>query len=156
MPKGGGRHAISQSKEDFGPENLHVHYCLCGEFILVVDAPLAQLPRRPFDGSYCLVNRSGPAYRTYKLNVSEHGKDLPPPRPLDKAEGDSLVVNAFGAAGKEGNGVLVNHDGGFEFQRASHLAHRCGRSLPATPRVWNARLSRLSRCVTSRLFRRSS
>lgn len=29
------------------------------------------------------------------------------------------MVNQYGAAGKNGNGVLVNRDGGFEFQRAS-------------------------------------
>ncbi|BGP37341.1 hypothetical protein JCM10450v2_001248 [Rhodotorula kratochvilovae] len=115
MPKG--RHAISQSKgDDAGPDNLVVHYCICGEFVLVVDAPLAALPRRPADGSYALVN-SGPSQRVYKLNASEQGRDLVKPEAKKQEEGDKLVVNAFGAAGREGNGVLINRDGGFEFQR---------------------------------------
>ncbi|GAA5979368.1 hypothetical protein JCM10908_002897 [Rhodotorula pacifica] len=113
-PKGGrGRHAIVQSgEENFGDDNLHVNYCLCGEFILVVDAPLSACPRRPTDGSFALVN-SGPSPRIYKLNVSEQGKDLVPPTVLP---GEN-AAQAVGAAGKNGNGVLVNREGGFEFQR---------------------------------------
>ncbi|GAA5885144.1 hypothetical protein JCM3774_006324, partial [Rhodotorula dairenensis] len=83
-----------------------------GEFILVVDAPLATCPRRPADGSFALVN-SGPNPRIYKMNVSERGKDLGPPAAVPGAS----TVPAVGAAGKNGNGVLVNRDGGFEFQR---------------------------------------
>ncbi|GAA5905909.1 hypothetical protein JCM8208_003372 [Rhodotorula glutinis] len=114
MAKGGGRHAIVQSREDSSAENLHVHYCLCGEFLLVLDAPLAALARRPADGSLVLPN-SGPSQRVYKLNASEVGKDLvKPDTKANKGEADAVQV---GAAGKEGNGVLVNREGGFEFQR---------------------------------------
>ena len=81
---------------------------LQGEFILVVDAPLSACPRRPTDGSFALVN-TGSNPRIYKLNVSEQGKDLVPPSTLPGAP-------AAGAAGKYGNGVLVNREGGFEFQ----------------------------------------
>ncbi|KWU45717.1 hypothetical protein RHOSPDRAFT_32642 [Rhodotorula sp. JG-1b] len=110
-PKGRGRHAIVQSgEENFGDDRLHVNYCLCGEFILVVDAPLSACPRRPTDGSFALVN-TGSNPRTYKLNVSEQGKDLVAPSTLPGAP-------AAGAAGKYGNGVLVNREGGFEFQSA--------------------------------------
>ncbi|KPV76914.1 uncharacterized protein RHOBADRAFT_51897 [Rhodotorula graminis WP1] len=118
MAKGGGRHAISQSKEDSSAENLHVHYCLCGEFLLVLDAPLAALARRPADGALVLPN-SGPAQRVYKLNASEVGKDLvKPDTKAKKGEADAVGGAAqVGAAGKEGNGVLVNREGGFEFQR---------------------------------------
>ncbi|TNY23380.1 hypothetical protein DMC30DRAFT_414249 [Rhodotorula diobovata] len=118
MAKGGGRHAISQSKEDSGADNLHVHYCLCGEFLLVLDSPLSALPRRPADASLVLPN-SGPSQRVYKLNVSQVGKDLVKPDAVKAAEGDTLVggSRAYGAAGREGNGVLVNREGGFEFQR---------------------------------------
>lgn len=83
-----------------------------GEFILVIDAPLAACPRRPADGSFALVN-SGPNPRIYKLNVAETGKDLVSPNIVP---GEN-AAQAAGAAGKSGNGVLVNRDGGFEFQR---------------------------------------
>ncbi|GAA5857366.1 hypothetical protein JCM8547_002245 [Rhodosporidiobolus lusitaniae] len=129
MPKGGLRHAIVQSKhgEEMRDEGLHLHYCLCGEFILVLDCPLLHLPRRPADSSFCLLNvdppsSSSPAAtttarrRTYKLNVSEEGKDLVKPPPPTKGE-DGLLVSSYGTAGKNGNGVLVNRDGGFEYQR---------------------------------------
>ncbi|TKA57075.1 hypothetical protein B0A53_01031 [Rhodotorula sp. CCFEE 5036] len=110
QPKGRGRHAIVQSgEENFGDDRVHVNYCLCGEFILVVDAPLSACPRRPADGSFALVN-TGSNPRIYKLNVSEQGKDLVTPSTLPGAP-------AAGAAGKHGNGVLVNREGGFEFQR---------------------------------------
>ncbi|GAA5831122.1 hypothetical protein JCM11251_005152 [Rhodosporidiobolus azoricus] len=120
-PKGGQRHAIVQSKaEEFGGENLHVNYCLCGEFILVVDTPLATLPRRPSDNAYCLLNTSpsssasSSSRTTYKLNISESGdpKLYPPPPPAAQGE-----VGGGGAAGRNGNGVLVLKDGGFEYQR---------------------------------------
>ncbi|CDR36859.1 RHTO0S02e07778g1_1 [Rhodotorula toruloides] len=110
-----GRSSIVQSGTEAFTENLHVNYCLCGEFILVVDAPLASLPRRPADSSHCLVN-TGPSKRVYKLNITETSKDYKPPE-VPKQTEDTLVVNQYGAAGKNGNGVLVNRDGGFEFQR---------------------------------------
>lgn len=96
-----------------------MHYCLCGEFLLVLDSPLSALPRRPADASLVLPN-SGPSQRVYKLNVSQVGKDLVKPDAVKAAEGDTLVggSRAYGAAGREGNGVLVNREGGFEFQRA--------------------------------------
>lgn len=84
---------------------------LQGEFILVVDAPLSACPRRPADGSFALVN-TGSNPRIYKLNVSEQGKGLVPPSTIPGAP-------AAGAAGKYGNGVLVNRGGGFEFQSES-------------------------------------
>lgn len=89
---------------------------LKGEFILVVDAPLSACPRRPADGSFALVN-TGSNPRIYKLNVSEQGKDLVAPSTLPGAP-------AAGAAGKYGNGVLVNREGGFEFQS------ECGAKYP--------------------------
>lgn len=95
---------------------LHAHAGQ-GEFILVVDAPLAACPRRPADGSFALVN-SGPNPRVYKLNVSEEGKDLVAP-PSAAAAGKEQQQQGPGAAGRTGNGVLVNRDGGFEFQRES-------------------------------------
>ncbi|GAA5891883.1 hypothetical protein JCM5296_003260 [Sporobolomyces johnsonii] len=113
----GSRGAVSQSKDhDARDENLHVHYCLCGEFVLVVDSPLPSLPRRPSDRSYALVN-AGPSKRVYKLNVSEEGKDLVKPPPAAVGEDGLVVGGGAGAAGKTGNGVLVLREGAFEYQR---------------------------------------
>ncbi|GAA5901702.1 Tma22p [Sporobolomyces salmoneus] len=104
--------------------NLHVNYCICGEFILVIDSPLSALPLRPFDESLTLLNR-GPDKRTYKLNVSDSNSslikpNLPPDTPVTEG--------GVGAAGKEGNGVLVlrgnEGDGKFEYQRRFYCT-RC-------------------------------
>ena len=94
-----------------------------GEFILDVDAPLSACPRRPTDGSFALVN-TGSNPRIYKLNVSEQGKDLVAPSTLPGAP-------AAGAAGKYGNGVLVNREGGFEFQSESGAISLFTRSASA-------------------------
>ncbi|GAA5936826.1 uncharacterized protein JCM15063_000072 [Sporobolomyces koalae] len=127
MAEAKGRGTISQSKpEDYsGAENLHVHYCLCGEFILVVDAPLASLPRRPADKSFALVNQ-GADKRVYKLNVSESNSSLVKPQAAGTGQtsGDMLSGGGVGAAGKEGNGVLALRDGQFEYQRRLYCT-RC-------------------------------
>lgn len=44
---------------------LHVYYCLCSEFLLVIDADLRQLPRRRTDNAVIVSN----ARRTYKLTA---------------------------------------------------------------------------------------
>ena len=57
---------------------LRACYCLCGEFVLVVDVPLAALPVRPLDGALVLhctptpdgAGRVRPA-RTFKLNATQ-------------------------------------------------------------------------------------
>ncbi|GAA6009936.1 hypothetical protein JCM11491_000873 [Sporobolomyces phaffii] len=104
--------------------NLHVHYCICGEFILVVDAPLASLPRRPADNSHALVNE-GAAKRTYKLNVSQSNKSLVKPAAAATVTTDGgVAASGVGAAGKEGNGVLSLRDGKFEYQRRFYCT-RC-------------------------------
>ncbi|GAA5850819.1 hypothetical protein JCM3766R1_006123 [Sporobolomyces carnicolor] len=111
--KGRGTISISSSKEETGNSNLHVHYCICGEFCLVVDSPLAALPVRPCDQSIALVNtdagpNEGPSSvkRTYKLNVTE---TIP------------------STTTKGNNGMLVlrsDDDGKFEYQRRFYCT-RC-------------------------------
>ncbi|GAA5802987.1 hypothetical protein HPULCUR_008462 [Helicostylum pulchrum] len=46
-------------------KSLHVYYCLCSEFLLVIDADLRQLPRRRTDNSVIVSN----IRRTYKLTA---------------------------------------------------------------------------------------
>lgn len=46
-------------------KSLHVYYCLCSEFLLVIDADLRQLPRRRTDNSVIVSNTR----RTYKLTA---------------------------------------------------------------------------------------
>ncbi|KAG0143183.1 hypothetical protein CROQUDRAFT_49203 [Cronartium quercuum f. sp. fusiforme G11] len=70
MPKVVSRSAISTSEDKqalHSTSRLVVNYCLCGEFILVIDKPLSLLPRRPTDGSYVIRNIS--PKRSYKLNT---------------------------------------------------------------------------------------
>ncbi|KAH9820048.1 hypothetical protein DFH28DRAFT_702766 [Melampsora americana] len=70
MPKVVSRSAISTSEDKqalHSTSRLIVHYCLCGEFILVIDKPLNLLPRRPIDGTYIIRNLS--PKRSYKLNT---------------------------------------------------------------------------------------
>ncbi|GAA5963781.1 hypothetical protein JCM3765_006853 [Sporobolomyces pararoseus] len=123
-PKGRGTISISSSKEETGNSGLHVNYCICGEFILVVDAPLSSLPRRPLDNSLTLLNSQSGAdlKRVYKLNVSDSNSNLVKPKTSvggDDSELGGGGGGGVGAAGKEGNGVLVlrTSDGKFEFQR---------------------------------------
>ncbi|CAH7686864.1 hypothetical protein BY996DRAFT_4578650 [Phakopsora pachyrhizi] len=71
MPKIISRAAISTSEDKqalHSTSRLVVNYCLCGEFILVIDKPLSLLPRRSIDGSYVIRNIQ--PKRSYKLNTS--------------------------------------------------------------------------------------
>ncbi|KAG1451679.1 hypothetical protein G6F56_008020 [Rhizopus delemar] len=44
---------------------LYVYYCLCSEFLLVIDTDLRQLPKRRTDNSFIVSNTQ----RTYKLSA---------------------------------------------------------------------------------------
>lgn len=54
-----------QTSETSGQHPLHVYYCLCSEFILVIDLALERLPRRRTDRAFVVAN----AKRTYKLTA---------------------------------------------------------------------------------------
>lgn len=101
MGKISSRAVVSQSKPDEEPDKdpLHILYCLCGEFLLVLQGGLAVLPRRPVDGAYALRNE-GEQKRVYKLN-------------------------AVGGVGREVGGIVLRRNkDDFEFQRRLHCP-RC-------------------------------
>jgi len=79
MPKVISRGIVSSSDDRAAtPQSrLIVHYCLCGEFILVMDIALHLLPRRRTDGAYILRNCDSLTYgkkRVYKLNATPDKK----------------------------------------------------------------------------------
>ncbi|KAG0215262.1 hypothetical protein BGX28_000481 [Mortierella sp. GBA30] len=65
MPKIISNSIISSSDNRDDPSGLHSYYCLCSEFILVIDMELGQLPRRETDNAVILANAS----RMYKLHA---------------------------------------------------------------------------------------
>ncbi|KAJ9116686.1 hypothetical protein QFC20_000620 [Naganishia adeliensis] len=82
MPKVISRAAISSSDQAPATASslavLRTFYCLCGEFILVIDRALDKLPRRKTDGAYIVRCKDGKdlplqAARKFKLNA-EAGK----------------------------------------------------------------------------------
>ncbi|KAJ9112377.1 hypothetical protein QFC19_000798 [Naganishia cerealis] len=78
MPKVISRAAISSSDQAPATASslavLRTFYCLCGEFMLVIDRGLDKLPRRKTDGSYIIRCKDGAdlplqAARKFKLNA---------------------------------------------------------------------------------------
>ncbi|KAI6152151.1 hypothetical protein BKA82DRAFT_4107804 [Pisolithus tinctorius] len=76
MPKVVSRSAVSSSTDAKPTASaaaaLRVYYCICGEFILVIEKSLAALPRRRTDSAYiirCRANETGKAV-VFKLNAS--------------------------------------------------------------------------------------
>jgi hypothetical protein len=69
MPKIVSSSVVSSSDHALNNEDpsksLHVYYCLCSEFLLVIDADLRQLPRRRTDNAVIVSN----IRRTYKLTA---------------------------------------------------------------------------------------
>ncbi|KAI8085169.1 uncharacterized protein BX664DRAFT_284237 [Halteromyces radiatus] len=69
MPKIVSSSTISSSNFDEGQtdqrQKLQIYYCLCSEFLLVIDAELQLLPRRKTDNAIIIDNRQ----RTYKLTA---------------------------------------------------------------------------------------
>ncbi|KAG0026135.1 hypothetical protein BGZ81_006599 [Podila clonocystis] len=66
MPKIISNSIISSSDNRDDPQGLHSYYCLCSEFVLVIDIELGQLPRRRTDNAIILSNAS----RMYKLHAT--------------------------------------------------------------------------------------
>ncbi|KAG2225270.1 hypothetical protein INT45_001494 [Circinella minor] len=58
--------------------SLHTYYCLCSEFLLVIDADLRQLPRRRTDNAIIVSNTQ----RTYKFTAQQEGSVI-----IKRAEG---------------------------------------------------------------------
>ncbi|KIY74093.1 hypothetical protein CYLTODRAFT_433826 [Cylindrobasidium torrendii FP15055 ss-10] len=50
--------------------NLRVYYCICGEFILVIDKALAALPVRPTDKSTVIPTKDGADAPVFKINAT--------------------------------------------------------------------------------------
>ncbi|KAJ8086778.1 hypothetical protein PM082_005603 [Marasmius tenuissimus] len=75
MPKVVSRSAVSSSTDAQPTASsaaaLRVYYCICGEFILVIDKSLSSLPHRKIDNASVIRSQSsdsGPA-RVFKLNT---------------------------------------------------------------------------------------
>ncbi|KAI8835047.1 hypothetical protein HDU81_002365 [Chytriomyces hyalinus] len=66
MPKIVSSSIVSASKdEDDSGSRMNIYYCLCGEFLLILDVKIDRLPRRQTDGAFILNTKK----RTYKLNT---------------------------------------------------------------------------------------
>ncbi|KAI0796310.1 hypothetical protein BC629DRAFT_1286477 [Irpex lacteus] len=76
MPKVVSRSAVSSSTDAQPTASstaaLRVYYCICGEFILVIDKSLASLPKRQTDGSTVIRSQDDGAIkaRVFKLNAT--------------------------------------------------------------------------------------
>ncbi|KAI9000144.1 hypothetical protein DFJ74DRAFT_697847 [Hyaloraphidium curvatum] len=72
--------SIVSTSEERKPDGaaLHVYYCVCGEYLLILDKVLSRLPRRRTDGARIIDN----AVRRYKVNCVG-----PQPRVLRRAGG---------------------------------------------------------------------
>jgi len=76
MPKIVSRSAVSASTD--APQTasstaaLRVYYCLCGEFVLVIDRDIKKLPRRHTDGAHIIRNQDTANSKAaiFKLNVT--------------------------------------------------------------------------------------
>ncbi|KAI0719639.1 hypothetical protein C8T65DRAFT_635997 [Cerioporus squamosus] len=75
MPKVVSRSAVSSSTDARPTASstaaLRVYYCICGEFILVIDKSLTALPRRQTDGATVIRCQDTPdaKARVFKLNA---------------------------------------------------------------------------------------
>ncbi|KAF8639764.1 hypothetical protein AX17_001025 [Amanita inopinata Kibby_2008] len=76
MPKVVSRSAVSSSTDaqptPSSAAALRVYYCICGEFVLVIDKSLAALPRRKTDNAIVVRSQDNDAAkaRIFKLNVT--------------------------------------------------------------------------------------
>ncbi|KAA1466353.1 hypothetical protein DENSPDRAFT_790912 [Dentipellis sp. KUC8613] len=76
MPKVISRSAVSSSNDARPTASsaaaLRVYYCICGEFILVIDKSLSSLPRRQTDGAIIIRSQDadGEKAKVFKLNAT--------------------------------------------------------------------------------------
>ncbi|KAI0068765.1 hypothetical protein BV25DRAFT_1792016 [Artomyces pyxidatus] len=76
MPKVVSRSAVSSSADAQPTASsaaaLRVYYCICGEFVLVIDKNLTSLPRRQTDGAIIVRSQDteNAAARVFKLNAT--------------------------------------------------------------------------------------
>ena len=74
--------SIVSASSDFVKEKkkLHIYYCICGEYLLIIDTVIHKLPRRATDGSFIINTKK----RISKFNVIQGDsvmlkrKSLPP------------------------------------------------------------------------------
>ncbi|KIP07005.1 hypothetical protein PHLGIDRAFT_106167 [Phlebiopsis gigantea 11061_1 CR5-6] len=76
MPKVVSRSAVSSSTDAQPTASstaaLRVYYCICGEFVLVIDKNLASLPKRQTDGATVIRSQDSDAGKAgvFKLNAT--------------------------------------------------------------------------------------
>ncbi|EPQ26983.1 uncharacterized protein PFL1_05619 [Pseudozyma flocculosa PF-1] len=95
MPKVISRSTISASAgEGSASSALKVYYCLCGEFVLVCDRPLDQLPVRPLDGASVLrcldssaISETGAAQKVKKARVFKVSARQGRPKMIKREDG---------------------------------------------------------------------
>ncbi|TXT13341.1 hypothetical protein VHUM_00708 [Vanrija humicola] len=78
MPRVYTRAVVSTSDQAKRTESsravLRSYYCLCGDFLLVIQGKLDRLPRRKTDGAYIVRSQPGPKgqpARKFKLNAQQ-------------------------------------------------------------------------------------
>jgi hypothetical protein len=76
MPKVVSRSAVSSSTDAQPTASaaaaLRVYYCICGEFILVIEKSLAELPKRQTDGATIIRSQDSGVMKAvvFKLNAN--------------------------------------------------------------------------------------
>ncbi|KAF9653394.1 hypothetical protein BDM02DRAFT_3087501 [Thelephora ganbajun] len=76
MPKVVSRAAVSTSQDaqstPSSAANFRVYYCICGEYILIIDKPLPTLPKRQTDGATIVQAKDTQEFpaKVFKLNAT--------------------------------------------------------------------------------------
>lgn len=118
MPKVVSRAAISSSDQATATASsqtiLRTFYCLCGEFLLVIDRALDQLPRRRTDGAYIVRCKPGKAADGSGSGGGGSGSE------------DGMTARKFKLAAVQGSSCLVRrpHEAKLEV-RVPLLCSRC-------------------------------
>ncbi|KAJ3346392.1 hypothetical protein HDU83_003125 [Entophlyctis luteolus] len=127
MPKIVSSSIVSASKDDDDASSrMNVYFCLCGEFLMILDIAIDRLPRRPVDGAYVLNTKK----RTYKLN-SVFSKTVVVRRRQANTDNDERPSNLAAtdptavAAGSDGAHERPSQQTRFERQHR-HVCPKCG------------------------------